>query len=169
MSKHTTTTQTWQGGVTSSPPPVPSAVDPSQTSPTTRHKSILRVRIMVSGSSLHIKVGARRRERTGNVEAARSNRDPTSGPTVAPRTRALAVVSTSWFAASLSFAPARAKSWVFDCHSEESALRERGTELGSHGSRSEDAQPWLRLERTALYPNAAVLCSPRALGAAPSY
>lgn len=43
---------------------------------------------MVSGSSLHIKVGAGRRERTGNVEAARRNRDPTSGPTVAAGTRA---------------------------------------------------------------------------------
>lgn len=42
----------------------------------------------MSGSSLHIKVGAGRRERTGNVEAARSNRDPTSGPTVAAGTRA---------------------------------------------------------------------------------
>lgn len=64
---------------------------------------------MVSGSSLHIKGGAGRRERTGNVEAARSNPDPTSGPTVAPGTRALAVVSTSWFAASLPLDPARAK------------------------------------------------------------
>lgn len=125
----------------------------------------------MSGSSLHIKVGAGRRERTGNVEAARSNRDPTSGPTVAPGMRALAVVSTSWFAASLRFALARAKSWVFFfyCYREGSALRERGSELGSRGSSSEDAQPWLRLERTALYPNAAVLCSQRALGAAPSY
>lgn len=148
---------------------VPSAVDPSQSSPTTRYKSVLRVRIMVSGSSLHIKVGAGRRERTGNVEAARCNRDPTSGPTVAPGTRALAVVSTSWFAAALRFALARAKSWGFDCYREGSALRERGTELGSRGSSSEDAQPWPGQERTALHPNAGVLCSPRALRAAPSH
>lgn len=169
VSKHTITPRTWQGRVTSPPQPVPSAVDLSQTSPTTRHKSVLRVRIMVSGSSLHIKVGAGRRERTGKVEAARGNLDPTSGPTVAPGTRALAVVSTSWFAAALRFAPARAKSWVFACYREGSALRERGTELGSRGSSSEDAQPWPGLERTALHPNAEVLCSPRALGAAPSH
>ena len=86
-----------------------------------------------------------------------------------PGREPLAVVSTSWFAASLRFAPARAKSWVLDCHREGSTLRERGTELGSRGSNSEDAQPWLRLERTALHPNAEVLCSLRALGAAPSY
>lgn len=66
----------------------------------------------MSGSSLHIKVGAGRRERTGNGEAARSNRDPTPGPTVAPGTRALAVVNTSCFAASLPFALALPKSWI---------------------------------------------------------
>lgn len=75
--------------------------------------------------SLHIKVGAGLRERTGNVEAARRNRDPTPGPTVAPWTRALGVVSASCFAAFLLFARARANSWVLIATAE-GALSGRG-------------------------------------------
>lgn len=53
----------------------------------------------MSGFSLHIKRGGRRRKRSGEVEAGRGGSAPASGPTAAPGTRALAVLSASLLAA----------------------------------------------------------------------
>lgn len=121
----------------------------------------------MSGFSLHIKCGGGRQARSGEVEAARGSSPPARGPTAAPETRALAVLSASLLAVPSAW-PGPQKERGVSSGRKGSALREKGGKPGRGGSCCGEVRPWPGRELSALARAAGPHCLPRAPPAAPS-
>lgn len=103
----------------------------------------------MSGFSLHIKCGGGRQARSGEVEAARGSSAPARGPTAAPETRALAVLSASLLAVPCP-SPGPQKERGVSSGRKGSALREKGRKPGSGGFCCGEVRPWPGRELSAL-------------------